>query len=86
MPAPAGRRYDPEVAVTDHDRDYMRRLGEFQAAGHAAATAAHLAKSVAERLAASVALMQRSLSSNRSRHDDPTPLYDRARRLGLYRP
>ena len=64
----------------------MRRLGEAKAASHAAAHAAHLALSQEERLARSVALMRRYIASAPPRHDDPTPFYDRARRLGLYRP
>lgn len=79
-------RYDQHVTVSERDRDYMRRLGAFQADGHAQATAAHLARSPAERLAASLALMLRYLSTTPARRDDPAPFYDRARRLGLYRP
>lgn len=74
------------MAVSDHDRDHLRRLGEAKARSHAEVTAAHMARSAAERLAASVALMQRHLPTTRPRDDDPTPFYDRARRLGLYRP
>lgn len=79
-------RYDPVVAVSEQERDYMRRLGAFQAQGHAEALAAHLALPPAERLARSIALMRRFMASARPRNDDPTPFYDRARRLGLYRP
>jgi hypothetical protein len=79
------------LSVSDRERDYMRRLGEFQAQGHAEGTAAHLALRPAERLARSFALMRRFMVSAAARRrdpapDDPTPLYDRARRLGLYRP
>lgn len=79
-------RYDPTVTVSDRDRDYMRRLGEFQAQGHAAALAAHLALPPSERLARSVALMRQFIASVPARNDDPTPFYERARRLGHYRP
>ena len=44
------------------------------------------AVATAERLARSIALMQRFRASAMVRHDDPTPFYDLARRLGLYRP
>ncbi len=79
-------RYDRPMAVSERDRDYMRRLGELKARAHADALAAHLALPLAERLAKSVALMNRFLSTTGPRHDDPSPFYDRARRLGLYRP
>jgi hypothetical protein len=79
-------RYHVRVAVSDRERDYMRRLGAFKAHGHAEMTAAHLALPIAERLARSIALMRRFWASASDRQDDPTPLYDRAKRLGLYRP
>ena len=79
-------RYDRRVAVSDREREHMRRLGEYKSQGHGAATAAHLALSREDRLARSVALMRRFFSLPRQRQDDPTPLFDRARRLGLYRP
>jgi hypothetical protein len=73
------------MAVSGRERDHMRRLGEFKARGHAEAAAAHLALPRAERLARSIALMQRFLGSARQRDDTPAPFYERARRLGLYR-
>lgn len=72
--------------VSDRDREYLRRLGELQDEEHAAAVEAHLALSLDERLARSVSLMQRFLGSVSPSADDPTPFYERARRLGLYRP
>ena len=78
--------YDRRVSASQGDRDYLRRLGEYKAEQHGAALAAHLALSPTERLARSVALMRRWWSAARPRQDDPTPFYDRARRLGLYRP
>jgi hypothetical protein len=74
------------MPVSQREREHMRRLGALKAREHAAATAAHLALSPAERLARSLALMRRFLATARPRPDAPTPLYDRARRLGLYRP
>jgi hypothetical protein len=79
-------RYDQTAPVSEQERDYMQRLGEFQAQGHADALAAHLALPRSERLARSFALMRQFLTSARPRNDDPTPFYERARRLGLYRP
>jgi hypothetical protein len=64
----------------------MRRLGAFQAQGHAQALSAHLALPPSERLARSLALMRQFLARASVRNDDPTPFYERARRLGLYRP
>jgi primosomal protein N'' len=78
--------YPGVVTVSDRDRDYLRRLGALKAQSHHDATTAHLARSLAERLAASVALMLRHLPTTRPRVDDPSPFYERARRLGLYRP
>ena len=78
-------RYHSAVA-NDRERDYMRRLGEFKARAHAEASAAHQALPLEQRLARSVALMVRFLPTARPSHDDPAPFYQRARRLGLYRP
>jgi hypothetical protein len=79
-------RYDPPVAISDREREHMRRLGELKARSHAAAAAAHRSLPPAERLARSIALMRRFLGSARHRVDDPSPFYERARRLGHYRP
>lgn len=79
-------RYDQTVSVSERDRDYMRRLGDFQAQGHADALAAHLALPPSQRLARSIALMRQFIASTPARNDDPSAFYDRARRLGLYRP
>lgn len=74
------------MPVSDREREHLRRLGELKASSHAEATAAHLALPLEERLARSVALMRRFLASAPPRQDDPSPFYERARRLGLYRP
>ena len=77
-----------DMSTSQKDREYMKRLGVYQAEGHAQRRSAHLALSVAERLRRSLALsatLRRSLSGTVPT-DDPTPLYDRARDLGLYRP
>lgn len=74
------------MAVSDHDRDYMRRLGEFEAAGAGARAEAHRMLSLSERLEQSILLYRRFVGDANlaARDDDPTPLYERARRLGLY--
>lgn len=79
-------RYAPGVAVSDREREHLRRIGELKARSHADALAEHLALPLAERLARSVALMRRFLASTPPREDDPSPFYERAKRLGLYRP
>jgi hypothetical protein len=78
--------YDRPMAVTEREREHFRRLGEEKARSHAAAAAEHLALSMDERLARSLVLMRQFLRSAQPRDDDPSPFYDRARRLGLYRP
>ncbi len=75
------------MSVTEHDREYMRRLGRYKAETNLASAQEHLAASPAERLQASLSLSLRYLAS--ARHideDDPLALYERARALGLYRP
>jgi hypothetical protein len=76
------------MAVSDEDREYMRRIGVYKALSHREAQAEHLAGSLDERLRRSWRLYQRF--RHRVRHanatDDPTPFYDRARELGLYKP
>ena len=79
-------RYDPSVKVSERERDYLRRLGAHKAQAHAVATASHLALSLAERLVRSMSLMLQFRASASVGPDDPSPFYERARRLGLYRP
>ena len=74
------------MTVGERARDHLRRLGSYKAESHGAALSAHLALSPGECLARSVALMRRFFSTTAQRHDDPSPFFDRARRLGLYRP
>ena len=75
------------MPVNERDRAYMRRIGVYKRASHADAQARHLALPLAERLRRSWALYEanrRTLGGGM--RDDPTPFYDRARALGLYRP
>ncbi len=76
------------MPVSSRDRDYMRRLGEFQAQGAENRERAHRALSLSARLEQSMGFCRRFFSTANlaAREDDPTPFYDRARRLGLYRP
>ncbi|HUH03449.1 MAG TPA: hypothetical protein VML75_15740 [Kofleriaceae bacterium] len=75
------------MRVTKRDREHMRRLGEAEAEAHSDRRAEHLALDLPERLRRSLALASQfwRTANRAARHDDPTPLYDRARRLGLYR-
>ena len=76
--------------VTERDRDYMRRLGEWKAEGNAERLRQHLAQSGRERLEKSLRMSFEYRDDERMRRhmeeDDPSPLYERAKRLGLYRP
>ena len=71
--------------ASEHDFDYMRRLGEFKAASHRDALAAHLALSVNDRLVASEQLAKRDGPRNmhRAQQDDLAAFFRRARELGL---
>lgn len=66
----------------------MRRLGAFQAEGHAERLSQHLALPLEDRVRRSLALSAAMMPSSHAAkyEDDPTPLYDRARYLGLYNP
>ena len=75
------------VPVNERDREYMRRIGAYKNESHAEAQARHLALPLAERLRRSWALYEAHRSTRSGDPgDDPTPFYDRARALGLYRP
>jgi hypothetical protein len=76
------------MPVSERDREVMRRIGEAKAVSHREAAARHRALPVADRLGRSWALYVAGRASRtaKPREDDPTPFYDRARRLGLYRP
>jgi hypothetical protein len=74
------------MSISDREREYMRRIGAAKAASHADATARHRALPLDERLRRSWELYLRGRATAHIRDDDPTPFYERARRLGLYRP
>jgi hypothetical protein len=76
------------VSAEEREREYMRRVGEYKSASHREAEARHLALSLSERLARSweLYLEGRSAAALDRRDDDPSPFYEKARTLGLYRP
>jgi len=76
------------MAVSDKDREYMRRIGVYKALSHREAQADHLAASLDERFRRSWRLYRRYRHRVRRGDptDDPAPFYERARELGLYKP
>jgi hypothetical protein len=75
------------MTVSERDRAYMRRIGEAKAAAHVDAAATQRSLALGERLRRSWALYLACRSTSRGdRDDDPSPFYERARALGLYRP
>lgn len=76
------------MTASDKDREYMRRIGVYKDLSHREAQAEHLSLTLDERLRRSWRLYQRyrHLVRREDPQDDPTQLYERARRLGLYEP
>jgi hypothetical protein len=76
--------------VSERDREHFRKLGRWNEELRAEDLSAHLALPGTERLVAAFRLMLAGayFSPQHGRPDDDRPeeLYDRARRLGLYRP
>ena len=74
--------------VSERDRAYMRRLGEYKEASHREALESHLALPIAERLERSWQLYElfRGERPEAERGEDPLEFYEKARRLGLYVP
>ena len=77
----------PPGRVSERDRDYMRRLGEWERENDEIATREHLALSLEERLLVSWKLQQQL---GHTLHEEPYDnwpelFYERARRLGLIR-
>ena len=74
------------MPVSERDREFMRRIGEYKTASHADALAEHRQHSIADRLRLSWEFYLRHRSAAPTGFgDDPTAFYDRARALGLYR-
>ncbi|HEX7670826.1 MAG TPA: hypothetical protein VF395_14625 [Polyangiaceae bacterium] len=76
------------MAVSERDRDYFRQIGALKEASHAEAAAAQQKRTLGERLRRSeeLSVAYRRRGQAPREDDDPTPFYDRARALGLYRP
>lgn len=78
---------EPPKHATEREKEHMRRIGQYVAEANEERLRLHLALPMRERLAASLALSQRFRSDaaiqEHLQHDDPSPLYDRARKLGL---
>ncbi|MGD9934969.1 MAG: hypothetical protein AB7T37_14805 [Dehalococcoidia bacterium] len=75
----------PARRVSEKDRDYMRRLGEFEAENARDDEAAHRARTMDERLAYSWMLTQRLGAAIRrlEDYDASATFYAKARELGL---
>jgi hypothetical protein len=73
------------MSVSENDRAYFRRIAAIKAESHEDAARNHAALSLDERLERSWALYwaHRSEADLSKREDDPSPFYERARRLGL---
>ena len=75
------------MIVTERDRSYLDRLGHYEAEIRRERIAAHLTLPIEERLRRSLAMYRCFRESARQTEpEDPTPLYERARRLGLLLP
>ncbi|MBT6275518.1 MAG: hypothetical protein HOI95_15455 [Chromatiales bacterium] len=74
------------MKVNAADKAYMQRLGEYKLISRTQASEAHLSQGVGARLQASwrLWLRYRGRFDERSRVDDPSPFYQRARQLGFY--
>jgi hypothetical protein len=71
--------------ASEWDREYMRRIGRYKAESHADQLARHLALSPRERFVHALTMMVAGPLFDRPplEPDDPSPLYEKARRLGL---
>lgn len=76
------------MSASDREREHMRRIGEYKAASHRSAQDRHLALTLSERLERSwqLYLEGREHVATDRRDDDPSPFYEKARKLGLYKP
>ena len=73
------------VPASDRDRDYMRRLGHYQDEANAEWRAAWRALPLHVRLEHSAARRFGLPVSPRRDPEEPEKIYERAKRLGLYR-
>ena len=77
---------EPKPTVSDWDREYFRRIGEFERQNAEDDLRKHLARSLGERLRVSQEISRQwsKYVKNDSREDDdPGAFYERARALGL---
>jgi hypothetical protein len=78
-------------AVSERDREYMRRMGEFKARSHRFAYERHMELSLADRLRLSERKSQeyrtpeRVLKQAEAKADEMRRFYKRAKDLGVYR-
>jgi hypothetical protein len=74
------------MPVSERELQYMRRIGAVKADSHVDALLSHRALPFEERLRRSWMLFtsRRAVANLDGRHDDPSPFYALARRLGLY--
>ena len=73
--------------VSEHDRDYFRRLGEWERENAEEDLRRHIALSISERVRASEQMSERWRKFVHDDHSDDRPeeFYERAKRLGLYK-
>lgn len=74
------------MAVSEHDRDQMSRIGRYQAESNSKMLAEHLSHSLSDRLERSWRLYLEGSGVATSKRDDSSvaDFYDRAHALGLY--
>lgn len=92
--APGGRRGQTALAYTrfmtvqkasERDKAYMRRLGEFEREGRLEWLAYLESLTIDERLRRSFERTENGRPYERKEPEDLAAIYERARRLGLYR-
>ncbi len=78
---------DRHPIVSEKDREHFRRLGQWERENHELALREHLALSVDERLRRSWSFARQfaRVITRDSEAGSPSQIYERARRLGLYR-
>lgn len=75
------------ASVSDWDREYMRRIGRYKHESHQEAIRAHRELPANARLAIARRITAdcRAFPTWDHRIDDPSPFYERAKALGMYR-
>lgn len=78
---------EPKPRVSDWDREYFRRIGEFERQNAEDELRRHLELTLIERIHASERMSKRwfRFARDDSALDRPEVFYDRARQLGLYK-